>query len=454
MNTLMVRLRASFRWRTACIWLLVWIPWMVYWAVAAKLSLILLSLCVFIVISLSGQMSGLQSGIFAKPVSFCLPGYRRNLRTIIFVDALLYALFLPLFFYLLNLSVFEESGLLERCLVASGFVIAAMAFALSGGLRFFLSRIAWALLVLLTFPLCILGYIALVTASEHPLLVWFVVIPVCVVYCVFVWRGLGDIERVKRAHRRLVLDADEQYTQAGGGKTVLPEVEALFLSRMKRYGYTHAGRYIWGGLYRAFGPILSYWRWIFVSLLGSVLVLGYAGNVVQELIFVALGSIAFIIHLPVTSDILLPEGRRERYYSAVASACAAMVVATAAAVAAAGLSTVFVLFMPEIARYGLHYTGIRLETVYLACLLTPGLFAFKLLAYRMPIFAKISVYAVTTLLVVAIIYLDSEVSVLPRSTGPVLFATVFVCGCAFFLLILWRVCAKWCLTKEERWKAL
>lgn len=427
---------------------------MVYWAVAAKLSLILLSLCVFPVITLSGQMSGLQSGIFAKPVSFCLPVYRRNLRTIIFVDALLYALFVPLFFYLVTLSLFEESGLLERCLVASGFVIAMMAVALSGGLRFFLSRIAWALLPLLTFPLCILGYIVLVRAFEHSLLLWPVVIPVCVVYCVFVWRGLGDIERVKRAHRRLILDAAEQYTQAGGGKTVLPGVEALFLSRMKRYGYTHTGRYMWGGLYRAFGPILSYWRWIFVSLLGSVLVLGYAGNVVQELIFVALGSIAFIIHLPVTSDMLLPEGRRERYYSAVASACAAMVIATAAAAAVAGLSSVFALFMPEIARYGLHYTGIRLETVYLACLLTPGLFAFKLLAYRMPIFAIISFYAVTTLLVVAIIYLDSEVSVLPRSTGPVLFATVFVSGCAFFLLILWRVCAKWCLTKEERWKAL
>jgi len=454
MNTLMVRLRASFRWRTACIWLLVWIPLMVDWAFAAKLSLILLSLCVLTVIALSGQMSGLQSGIFAKPVSFCLPGYRRNLRTIIFVDALLYALFVPLFFYLVTLSLFEESGLLERCLVASGFFIAMMAVALSGGLRFFLSRIAWALLPLLTFPLCILGYIVLVRAFEHSLLLWPVVIPVCVVYCVFVWRRLGDIERVKRAHRRLVLDAAEQCTQAGGGKTVLPEVEALFLSRMKRYGYTHTGRYMWGGLYRAFGPILSYWRWIFVSLLGSVLVLGYAGNVVQELIFVALGSIAFIIHLPITSDMLLPEGRRERYYSAVASACAAMVIATAAAVAAAGLSSVFALFMPEIARYGLHYTAIRLETVYLACLLTPGLFAFKLLAYRIPIFAIISFYAVTTLVVVAIIYLDSEVSVLPRSAGPVLFATVFVSGCAFFLLILWRVCAKWCLTKEERWKAL
>jgi hypothetical protein len=399
-------------------------------------------------------MSNLQNDLFGKPVSFCLPGYRRNLRTIIFVDALLQALFVPLFFCHLNLPVFKESGLLERCLVASGSVIAMMAVALSGGLRFFLSRIAWAPLVLLTFPLCILGYIVLVTAFEHPLLLWPVVIPVCVVYCVFVWRGLGDIERVKRAHRRLVLEAAEQCTHAGGGKTVLPEVEALFLSRMKRYGYTHTGRYIWGGLYRAFGPILSYWQWIFLSVVGSVLVLGYVGKIGQEVAFLALGSIAFIIHLPVTSDMLLPEGRRERYYSAVASACATMVIATAAAVAVAGLSSVFALFMPEIARYGLHYTGIRLETVYLACLLTPGLFGFTLLAYRMPNFAKISVCAVAIFLVVAVIYLDSEVSVLPRSTGPVLFATVFVCGCAFFLLILWRVCAKWCLTKEERWKAL
>ena len=262
------------------------------------------------------------------------------------------------------------------------------------------------------------------------------------------------MERVKRAHRRLVVDAVEQCTEAGGGKTVLPEVEAFFLSRMKRYGYMHTGRYVWGGLYRAFGLIPSYWRWIFVSVLCSVLVVGYAGKVLQEVIFVALGLISCIIHLPLTSDMLLPEGRRERYYSAVVSACATMVIATAAAAAVAGLSMVFVLFMPEIARYGLHYTGIRPATVYLACLLTPGLFAFKLLAYRMPILAKMSVYAVTILLVVAIICLDSEGNVLPRSTGPVLFASVFFSGCAFFLLILWRVCAKWCLTKEERWKAL
>lgn len=424
------------------------------WAVTAKLSLIFLSLCVLSAITLSGDMKELQKSIFAKPISFCLPGYRRNLRRIIFVDALLYAVFVPLFLYLLNLSVFEESGLLERCLAAFGFVVAIMAVVLSRGLPFFLSRIAQSLLSLLNFPLCILGYIGFRRGFGHLLLFWPVVIPVCVFYCVFVWRGLGDMERVKRAHRRFVLDSVEQCTQAGGGRTALPEVESFFLSRMKRYGYTDTGRYVWGGLYRAFGPIPSYWRWIFVSVLGSVAVLGYGGNALQELSFVVLGLMAFGIDLSVTSDMLLREGRRERYYSAVGSACATMVIVTAAGAAVVGLSRVFVLFMPEIARYGLHYTGVRLETVYLACLLTPGLFGFKLLAYRMPIFAKISVYAVTILLVVAILYLDSEVNVLPRSTGPVLFATVFVCGCAFFLLILWRACAKWCLTKEERWKAV
>jgi hypothetical protein len=332
------------------------------WAVAAKLSLILLSLCVFPVIALSLNMSILQNDLFAKPISFCLPGYRRSLRTIIFVNALPYAVFVPLVLYLFNPSVFEESGLLERCLVASGFVIAVMAFALSGGLGFFLSRIARSVLVLLRLPLYILIYIVVVTAGAHPLLVWPLVIPVCVVYCVFVWRGLGDMERVKRAHRMMVEDAMDRSGQVVDKKTVLPEVEALFLSRMKRYGYTHTGRYVWGGLYRAFGPIPSYWRWLFVSLLCSVLVIGYAGNVLQELIFVVLGLLAFIIHLPVTSDMLLPEGRRERYYSAVASACATMAIATAAAAAVAGLSSVFALFMPEIARYGLHYTGIRPAT--------------------------------------------------------------------------------------------
>jgi len=460
MNILMVRLRASFRWQPACMWPPVWIMCMVFlWstgcAVATKLSLVLLSLCVFPVIALFGHMSSLQKDFFGKPLSFCLPRYRRNIRRIFFVDALPYVLFVPLFLYhFMSLTVPEETGLLERCLGVFGVLVVVMALVFSGGLRFFLSRIELSLLVLLRIPLCILGYIMLARAFEHPLVLWPVVISVCVIYSYFVCRGLGDMERVKGAHRRFVLASVEQCADDGGGKAVLPEVEAFFLSRMKRYGYMHTGRYVWGGLYRAFGLIPSYWRWIFVSVLCSVLVVGYAGKVLQELIFVALGLLAFIIHLPLTSDMLLPEGRRERYYSAVASACATMVIATAAAAAVACLSMVFAFFMPEIARYGLHYTGIRPATVYLACLLTPGLFAFKLLAYRMPILAKMSVYAVTILLVVAIICLDSEVSVLPRSTGPVLFASVFFSGCAFFLLILWRVCAKWCLTKEDRWKAL
>lgn len=394
----------------------------------------------------------MQSGVFCKPVSFCLPKYRRNFRRIIFVNALPYAMFAPLILYLLNHSVFEEPGLLERWLAAFGLVVAVMAFVVSGGLRFFLPRIAWSL-GLVVFPLGFLGYSVLPRALEHPLLYWPVAISVCVVFCVSVWRGLGDMELVKGVHRRIVLDSVEQCTEVGG-RTALPEVEGFFLSRMKLYGHTDTGRYVWGGLYRAFGPILSYWRWILLSVLGSVFVLGYGGKVWQELAFVALGLMGLGIDLSVTSNMLLPGGRRGRYYSAVVSGCAIMVLAMAAAAAVAGLSTVFVLFMPEIARYGLQYTEIRPATVYLACLLTPGLFGFKLLAYRMPIFAEMSVYAFAIFLVVAIIYLDTEVNVLSRSTGPILFASVFVSGCGFFLLILWRACAKWCLTKGERWEAL
>jgi hypothetical protein len=304
----------------------------------------------------------------------------------------------------------------------------------------------WVIVMLLSPVLIVGGIIAIWYAFEYPI-IWFPLIPVSVVFSVFVCGRLGDMGRVRCGHRIIVEDAMEQRAQVGYKKTVSPWVEDFFLGSMER---CDSRRYLLGGLYRTFGEIMSHWLLILAYIPISALVLSYTNKWIAELVFVISSVIAFKISLPVKSDILFPEGRIERYRASIAAAVGALLLLVAAAAVVTAFSWLFAMLMPDIKGHPCEAIPVRL--VYLPCLLAPAFLALQLLGLKARAVGVVNavVVIISVLFIGEVSYLNAEGCMWPGYTRAVLLSSVFVGGWIAFLLVLRRVCSKWSLVGQGR----
>ncbi|OHB67223.1 MAG: hypothetical protein A2Y76_12210 [Planctomycetes bacterium RBG_13_60_9] len=265
-------------------------------------------------------------------------------------------------------------------------------------------------------------------------------IPVCTGVCVYVWGRLGDMRQVKRGHRAIVEDALEQWAQVGVTKTAAPWVESLFRRWMERREYLDTGRCIRGSLYRTFGLVFSYWKWVLASVVAGALVLGYASGLMAKVVFVGLGVVVQGIYLPIAfDDMLLPAGRRERCYATIATAAVVCLLLLATAGAVTFLSWLFSPLMPDLfggQDGGLHYAPINGGDISLSCLLVPWFFAVRLFAYRFAFAETIAGWGFVTAIILLIFFGSKEWL---ERIDAVLIAGAFICGWVFFLLAAWHV---------------
>ncbi len=374
----------------------------------------------------------------SEPFSFCIPGYRESLRKSSFVRALYSGLaFAPFGLLLAWLESPRDEGLTATAVVAcilSAFCLGAAVFlCINVDFRFVLSRRMWSLLLLLSVPLFVIGGGTFFGLILFPPLG----IPLGLAICIFVWIRLGDMRCVKRGHRMIIEDALDRRSQAGVTRTASPWVEGLFLGPANGVQSTTGSSFLWGSLYRTFGLILSYWKWILVSSMGSALVLGYTG---EWIAFIALGLVACVVNLPIVSEMLLPEGRREKQCAAVVAAIATTVLLVVVASLVVALSWCLSKFMPRV--FGADYAGIAPWNVCLASVVVPWIFVMQLLDFDELNPAWTCVLRVAAVSMIAIAFFGFQIchwSGIPR---PVFFATVFVVGWAFFLPILRHVCTQ------------
>lgn len=373
-----------------------------------------------------------------KPFSFCLPGYRESLRRSIFLAASCFGLGLTPFG--VGIWWLEAFGSGETKLLGVGprlvgmfFVGVAVSLCLDVDLRFIVSRVVWALVLLLSIPLFLVSVVAFSAFVAYPL----VGIPSTLAGCIVVWIGLGDMRRVKRGHRMIIEDALERRVQVGVTKTVPPWVEDLFGRLIEHRHQLHATRLVWSSLYRTFGLLFSYWKWMLISIVGSALVLGYIG---AWRAFVALGLAACAVRLPIWSDFLLPEGRREKRRAAVAAAAATTVLLAGTASLIVVLSWCLAPFMPR--AFGGDYAGLSLVGVYLPSGMVPWIFLQQLLDCGALGRAPTSILRVTAVAMGAIAFFDPELCHWAGIARPAFFAAAFVSGWAFFLLMSRHLCTR------------
>jgi hypothetical protein len=248
----------------------------------------------------------MQRGMVAKPVLFCLPRYRESVRALTFSAALLagvgWATFGPFPPDMTSAEIYVN--------LAGGFLTGMALYLALTTARLILSRrtftwlrraaIALVILILEVFPM----------PREAPFVIWPVLMPVLVTFCVFVWIRLGDMECVKRGQRIILEDAIECGPARRSPETTLPWMEKWFELRMERQSYLHGRRYMWGQLYGAIGRLLPYWKWTLGSLLGCAWLLGYMGQSAAHVVFAASGSLAWIQPWPLMSPLVLPGGTK------------------------------------------------------------------------------------------------------------------------------------------------
>ncbi len=179
-------------------------------------------------------------------------------------------------------------------------------------------------------------------AGDIPLSFWPILIPLSVFLCGFFWWRLGDMEWVKSGHRDTLVHkiagswGIEVRTavvscriRIGGrrgtdaGIAVSSWWKDLFLGGMQKGNAPAAARHGCAWFYRVFGPTFARWKWIAVSLLVGVLVLGYLNRLLVGMAFLFLGLPLAGEVWQLSSTMLLPEGRREKYYLTIASGAGA-----------------------------------------------------------------------------------------------------------------------------------
>jgi hypothetical protein len=203
---------------------------------------------------------------------------------------------------------------------------------------------------------------------------------------------MGNRRWLHRYHRAMIIGGTE-WNKDVRYRTVysFPSQNPL-LRWMRRHAFAASPRYVQGGLYRAFAPIIVHWRGMLLMVVGGTLVLGYAGRMATDLTFIMLGAmVLWPVDLWAASNILLPEGRREKRLMVCIIALGTSLSLLFIVVATMGISWLLNLLLPDFAfaRSALDYSVIHPTGIYVACLLTPWVIVHRLLYPRAPVVTNV-----------------------------------------------------------------
>lgn len=398
----------------------------------------------FIVLLVACGVSIHERQTTAKPLSFCLPGYRQSLRGLVFLAALPCGLFLaslevPHLWHRTYFTRGVSPEPLDICLRLGGaFLVGTATCVAALASRLVLSRLQWGLLALASFPLGIVAVVVWIGVDAHASVVKSVVGAAGIPVCIFCWIRLGDMRYVARGHRLIIEDAMEERSQIGVKRTAPPWTDGLFLTRAERYPFLGIRRHIWAGLYRAFGPIFSYWRWGLAAVLILSAVLATSFETGVEIAFASLGLLMVMVDLPVNSNLLLPGSRRTRFSATVITVMASSLFLVALAIGMSGFSEVIAVVFDADAG-GLSF---RLRSIWLACILVPWMAALQLRGHRLMVVENGASAIILVFLLLMIVPTFLGVPDWPAQNRLLLFVSIGFSGWAVFLLSLRHVCLR------------
>ncbi len=404
--------------------------------------------------------------VLTKPFSYCLPGHRKVVRKFIFSVVVVFSFLGSLLFLIYPGLNSQQLALVVCSAFCAGLIFYWLGVGLAFGVR---NSVAWMGL----WPFIIFGgaFFGLHIVLERAIVGNpFGVILVGVLSSVLAWIWLGDEGLARRycavswigffdAWNR---DKMQRYRWVRAAikwdklkKHPSPWVETFFLGRMNRHDYVSTGRYIWGGLYTAFGIALSQlsqWKEAFSGVfLALVLVclMGYMGTVGTIILFIMPGLMIAQMRLPVYSSMLISGGRNERYRGAMTLVITAALLITALVTIIAALSLPLAAIMPDITLRGRTFTfhAMNIELFFIPLLMIPIVFIIQLIFYRKPFFMVLTIMLVFVVLFVTATIWHKQLS---AGINPTSIVSGVVLSWVLFTLVLRYICMRRCLVGQGR----
>jgi len=401
-----------------------------------------------------------QLEILSRPFAYCLPGHRVVLRKYVFCGAAPVSLICSVVFL-----AYPGLDWPERVVVLCSAFFANLTFYVAAAVA--AEGIRNAVLILGFLP--IIGIVATGFFNLDVLLERvvvgnvFVVSIVGVLSSVAAWRRLGR-EGMARSHcampwigfmdifnkERLVRyqNARPEALEKRFRRHPRPWVEPWFLSRMERYDYSGPGRYYWGALYRTSALAVSGWYNLLLPFFVLTIMFGYIGRGAGVAFVMLTAIFAIGREVPVYSTMLISGGRRRRLTTTFWLVVTDAVLLCLVALAISGLSAAFSKVMPAFSIEGkdFSFSTINYRVAIIPLILLPFASAIELVFYRRP-FLLLAALIVGMYVVVFLSfgwYEDVEIFV-----NPAFVVGSLVAGWGVFLLVLRRICFKWCLVGGE-----
>ena len=297
----------------------------------------------------------------SKPFTFCMPGHRQVLRKVVFLIGSVISMLLSLLFISCPTRTFGHA----LFVVLAGGFIAMMLYLL--GVMNAMGRQnkikIQHVLMFVVFGAFFVGggkHLAAFVISSPAVVILF-----GVVVCAIAWRQLGRESLARKNCGKPVLGMMDRWnmdkmrryreemlkTKMGRQNTgIFAGLEEFFLGRMAGCEFLSMGRYVWGHVYSVMGRSFGAMRWRQLVILPILLLvggyLGRSGSSVLDIIFIVMPLLVVTIgvNLNAYPTVLVPGGRRERAWGAVASGVtitvAAVVVVSVFAVVSMWLETI------------------------------------------------------------------------------------------------------------------
>jgi len=412
-------------------------------------------------------MIGLLAGVLplevvTKPFSYCLPGHRKTVRQFIFLVGTAVNFLGSLLFLMYPGLRFWQLALVPCSALFAGLIFYWLGIGYAFAIRTSGAFVGFLPLVIVAggfFDFHVIMERAIVENPAGVILAgvlasavaWFLLGAEGLArrYCAVPWIGFFDVwnrDKMQKYHQAKAAIKWEKLK-----KHTSPSVERFFLGHMERCHHNSQGRYIWGGLYTAFGLAIPQWKqnlsnvfWALIAACLLVCFLSYMGPAGSPILFIMPGFMVAQMRLPVHASMLISGGRRERFITTITLVATTAVLATILVTILAAFSLPLAAIVPEFTLRGATFTFYAMNTrlFFIPLFMIPIVSAFQLLFFKRPSLIVLSIMPLFVLLYLAGILWRRA---LGWPISPVHIASVLVLSWLFFTAVLHYTCMRRCL---------
>ena len=398
-----------------------------------------------------------QISVFNKPVSFCLPGHRQNAKKVLLIISIIASM---IFAFISAILLFGNQW---PTMIALFFFINLIFFLIGVELTLITKKvliIVWFVIFapsLYIRPYEVLGGIII----EHP----FILVGIGLLSCILVWLKLNfsQIHRnicavpqmpIGGLWNREKLEKYNQYRIAvHKGKIkgeIKPSIEKYFLNKMNKYKYYSIGRYIWGNLYKYYGPQISNIQPLSILFIfGLIFTFGYARESSIFALFMLVLMSTVFVQLPIYSTMLVSDGRKERFYSSIGLSIAYTIYIFLFCISIITIIHIAKPLMPDITLSERTYKFYALSYTFnlLPLIIVPLVLSLKLFFHKKLFLLFMAVILIYMSFVAFIIVMEKILNIKVREIPSIVINPASVIASivmlwAIFLAVLRRVCFK------------